>query len=59
MDMGAILPLPLMGEHRRLQRNRIAFSINPSVAKEVAGLNASEERDATRWVEAVSEFDER
>jgi hypothetical protein len=27
------------------------------VAKEVAGLDSAAERDAMRWIEAVSEFD--
>lgn len=29
------------------------------VAKEVAGLNRSQELEAMRWIEAVSEFDAR
>jgi hypothetical protein len=34
-------------------------SVRRRVAKEVAGLNQAQEREAMRWIEAVSEFDAR
>jgi hypothetical protein len=32
-------------------------AVRSRVAAEVAGLSADNERDALRWIEAVSEFD--
>jgi hypothetical protein len=34
-------------------------SVRRRVAKQVAGLSRSGELDAMRWIEAVSEFDDR
>lgn len=55
-----------MRERRRTQGLRELRLVVPDphakavlrrVAKEVAGLNVAAEREATRWIEAVSEFD--
>jgi Protein of unknown function (DUF3018) len=55
-----------MRERRRAQGLRELRLIVPDsrskavlrrVAKEVAGLDRAAERDAMRWIEAVSEFD--
>lgn len=55
-----------MRERRRAQGLRELRLVVPDsrskavlrrVAKEVAGLDRSAERDAMRWIEAVSEFD--
>jgi hypothetical protein len=32
-------------------------SVRQRIAAQVAGLNSESERDALRWIEAVSEFD--
>ena len=55
-----------MRERRRAQGLRELRLVVPDsrskavlrrIAKEVAGLNRASERDAMRWIEAVSEFD--
>ncbi len=55
-----------MRERRRTQGLRELRLVVPDpharavlrrVAKEVAGLDGAAERDAMRWIEAVSEFD--
>lgn len=55
-----------MRERRRTQGLRELRLVVPDphakavlrrVAKEVAGLNVAAEREAMRWIEAVSEFD--
>lgn len=55
-----------MRERRRAQGLRELRLVVPDsrskavlrrVAKEVAGLDRAAERDAMRWIEAVSEFD--
>lgn len=63
---GAAERMRAMRERRRAQGLRELRLVVPDsrskavlrrIAKEVAGLNRASERDAMRWIEAVSEFD--